>query len=181
MFKEVFESFLNNDLQLAKSLLEKDEEIDRLYFLLVRLLRSLILNPRLSEKLNISLIDCLDYRLIASLIENIADRSVELANYIVEANSYKLQPKIVEQAKKVKENIQATYEEIIKAIFSKDPKILSEAMDKRREAEENIKRLEEDLGKEKNLDSRLTYNFLSFIHRVMDHLKDMIDLVTTIR
>ncbi len=181
LFKDVFNSFISTDFKLAKTLPERDEEIDRLYFLLVRLLRSLILNPRLSEKLNISLIDCLDYRLIASLVENIADRAVEMANFIVQMNNYKLPPEIKEQAKKVGEELQATYEEVVKAIFSKDEKILMSAIQKREEAEKNLKKLEENMDKEKNLDSRLTYTFLSFVHRVLDHLKDMMDLVTTIR
>jgi phosphate uptake regulator len=181
MFKEAFEAFLENDSQLAKTLPEKDEEIDRLYFLLVRLLRSLILNPRLSEKLNISLIDCLDYRLIASLMENIADRAVELANVLTKVNSYKLSNEALEYGKKVKENIQITYEEIVKAIFSKDEKILADAIQKREETELNIKKFEEILNREKEFNSRLIYEFLSFIRRVMDHLKDMVDLVTTIR
>ncbi|RLG91981.1 MAG: hypothetical protein DRO36_02820 [Candidatus Hecatellales archaeon] len=181
MFKDVFKAFLEKDLKLAKTLPEKDEEIDRLYFLLVRLLRSLILNPRLSEKLNISLIDCLDYRLIASLMENIADRSVELASLLVKTNSYKLSNEIVEYGRKVGENIQEAYDEIVKAIFSRDEKILANAIQKREETELIIKKFEEVLNREKEFNSRLSYEFLSFIRRVMGHLKDMVDLVATIR
>jgi phosphate uptake regulator len=78
MVRDVSNSFINGDLQLAKSVVARDNESNRLYFLLVRILRTIIQNPRLSEKLGITPIECLDYRLAASLIEGIGDACVQV-------------------------------------------------------------------------------------------------------
>ena len=78
MHRDALASFIDGDLQLAQSVTARDNESNRLYFLLVRILRTIIQNPSLSEKLGITPIDCLDYRLAASIIESIGDACVQV-------------------------------------------------------------------------------------------------------
>ena len=86
MNRDVVNSFVNGDLQRAKSVIARDDESNRLYFLLVRILRTILQDPRLSEKLGIPPIECLDYRLAASLVEAIGDASVKIAAKTLELN-----------------------------------------------------------------------------------------------
>ncbi len=79
MHRDAVNSFIDGDLQLAKSVVARDDENNRLYFLLVRILRTILQNPRLSEKLRLSTIECLDYRLAASLVETMGDACVQVA------------------------------------------------------------------------------------------------------
>jgi phosphate uptake regulator len=88
MNRDAIRSFIFGDKQLAKSVIARDDDSNRLYFLLVRILRTIIQNPSLSEKLGISSIDCLDYRLAASLIETIGDLSVKTALKTIELNKF---------------------------------------------------------------------------------------------
>lgn len=180
MFKEAFEAFVNSNIELAENIPKRDEEIDRLYFLLVRLLRSLIINPRLSEKMEISLIDCLDYRLIASLIENIADQALEIASKIVEIKHYKLPAEILEKTRLLEKAILSAYEEVIRAIFSKNEQTLIEAIRKREEASTILEEIEERFREQKKFNQYLIFTFLAMIHRVIDYIKDMADLVTAV-
>jgi phosphate uptake regulator len=177
MYKDAITSLLTHDIFLAKSINGRDDEVDRLYFLLVRLLRSLIMNPRLSEKLEISLIECLDYRLIASLIENIADQAVEIANCAINMPKVKMNSKILDLIKEAGSTIQDTYENAVRAIFSKDEKIQALALSKRDEAEARIKVLQRKL-KSENEFPPITYTLLSILQRILDCLTDIIDLVT---
>jgi phosphate uptake regulator len=89
MTRDVTNSFMTGDLQLAKTVIARDDESNRLYFLLVRILRTIIQTPRLSQKLGITPIDCLDYRLAASLIESMGDTCVQVAAKTLELNGYK--------------------------------------------------------------------------------------------
>ena len=89
MNRDVANSLVDGDLQLAKSVIARDDESNRLYFLLVRILRTIIQTPSLSEKLGITPIDCLDYRLAASLVEAIGDASVQVASKTLELNGLK--------------------------------------------------------------------------------------------
>jgi hypothetical protein len=79
MHRDSVTALIEGDEHLAKNVVARDIEVNRLYFLLVRILRTVIQNPGLSEKLGILPIDCLDYRLTASLVEAIGDKSVQLA------------------------------------------------------------------------------------------------------
>jgi phosphate uptake regulator len=58
---------------IRKSIISRDGEVDRQYFLLVRLIRSAILDQQLAAKLNLSNIDILDYRIAANYLENAGD------------------------------------------------------------------------------------------------------------
>ncbi len=72
-------AFMEGNVQLAKSVMARDDEANRLYFLLVRILRTIVQNPRLSETLGVTTIDCLDYRLVANLVEAIGDECVRIS------------------------------------------------------------------------------------------------------
>ncbi|MDD3791653.1 MAG: PhoU domain-containing protein [Candidatus Bathyarchaeota archaeon] len=80
MIRDASSSFITLDTDLAKNVIERDVENNKFYFLLVRILRTIIQNPRLSEKFGITPIECLDYRLAASIIEAIGDVCVQMAS-----------------------------------------------------------------------------------------------------
>jgi len=63
----------DKDLSLAENVVVRDEDVDRLYFLIVRQLRSAIVDPRLAEKIGVTPIECLDYRVAVKSIETMAD------------------------------------------------------------------------------------------------------------
>lgn len=62
-----------SEYNIRKSIISRDGEVDRQYFLLVRLIRSAMLNQQLATKLNLSNIDILDYRIAANHLENAGD------------------------------------------------------------------------------------------------------------
>jgi phosphate uptake regulator len=120
MNRDVANAFVDGDLQLAKNVIARDDESNRLYFLLVRILRTIIQNPRLSEKLGITPIECLDYRLAASLIEAIGDACVQIAAKAIELNGVKPS----EQLRKLLVGLQAicyeAHDQALKSFVNKD-------------------------------------------------------------
>ena len=67
-----------------ESVAQRDDEVDRLHFLLVRLIRSAVREPRAAGKFGLTSIDCLDYRVAANSLETAGDYAVELSNSISE-------------------------------------------------------------------------------------------------
>lgn len=90
MHRDAVNALIDGDLPLAKNVMARDNEGNRLYFLLVRILRTIVQNPSLSEKLGVTPIECLDYRLVASLVEGIGDKCVRIAQTAVEMKGMKL-------------------------------------------------------------------------------------------
>ncbi|MEM3377782.1 MAG: PhoU domain-containing protein [Candidatus Bathyarchaeia archaeon] len=143
MSRDAAASFINGDLQLAKSVIARDDESNRLYFLLVRISRTILQAPSLSEKLGISPIDCLDYRLAASLIESIGDACVQIATRTLELTGVKFS----EELQKLFADLQAlcytTQEQAVKAFINKDIALAEQV----RNVREKIHRVSADLEK----------------------------------
>ena len=79
MYKDALTALTENDEHLVKVAFDRDDEVDRLYFLLVRLVRSSMLDMKLANKFQLTPINCLDYRVAANLIESIGDAAVEIS------------------------------------------------------------------------------------------------------
>jgi phosphate uptake regulator len=174
--EEAFAALLNLDVKTAEKLRGKDDEVDRLYFLLVRLLRSLIINPRLSEKLKISLIECLDYRLAASLMENMADTAVEVAELTgrvkIKGGNVRL---LLGRLEDFSQALTLAYDEAVKALFSKDEKFMESSSKHMGEALEILRIIGEEASKY-NAPPTI-YILLTLLGRLVNHIKDIADLV----
>ncbi|MCH8908144.1 MAG: phosphate uptake regulator PhoU, partial [Candidatus Heimdallarchaeota archaeon] len=84
MFQNAILAYTEDDQDLAEDLIELDDEVDALYFQIVRGLKILLGDPLEAIKADSSfeLIDTLDYRMIASILENLGDSAERIAAVI---------------------------------------------------------------------------------------------------
>jgi phosphate uptake regulator len=83
MYRDMLEAIkLKENSSIRKVISGRDDEVDRQYFLLVRLIRSAMMDQKLAGKLDLSNIDILDYRISANLLESAGDYIVDLTNAI---------------------------------------------------------------------------------------------------
>ena len=177
MTRDVVSSFVDGDLQRAKSVVARDDESNRLYFLLVRILRTILQNPRLSEKLGVPPIECLDYRLAASLVEAIGDASVKIAAKTLELNGVKPS----EELRKLFVGLQVlcyeAHEQALKAFIDKD----IASAENVRNMNEKIKALFADIEKvTKGQPVEVMPQMLaaaSFLRQIYEYSVDLADLV----
>ena len=177
MNRDVARSFVDGDLQLAKSVIARDDESNRLYFLLVRILRTIIQTPSLSEKLGITPIDCVDYRLAASFIEAIGDACVQIAAKTIELNGVKPP----EELRKLLVGLQAicydAHEQALKSFVNKDIALAENVRNMRARIETlftDIERVAKDQPLEV-MPQILAAS--SFLRQVYEHSVDLADLV----
>ena len=76
-------SFMCDDLVGGNTVMieREDGEIDRLYFALIRLLRNAVSNSDVALSYQLSPTDCLDYRLVAHILERFGDDLVNISKY----------------------------------------------------------------------------------------------------
>jgi len=79
MLKDMTEALAKGDAKLLSLVGERDDEVDRLYFLLVRAIRDAIMRPEVAESYGLSPVDVLDYRVLASFLESEGDTIAELS------------------------------------------------------------------------------------------------------
>ncbi len=93
LFRDTMNSLVSDDKTVLQTIPSRDDEIDRQYFLLVRLIRSALVDKRLATIFNLGNIDILDYRIAANLMESAGDTIVELANSIPDLSGSKTESK----------------------------------------------------------------------------------------
>ena len=71
---------LRDDRRLLTLVGERDDEVDRLYFLLVRAIRTATIDPEIAERYRLAPIECLDYRVLASYLESLGDTITDFSN-----------------------------------------------------------------------------------------------------
>ncbi|HZY94156.1 MAG TPA: phosphate uptake regulator PhoU [Candidatus Bathyarchaeia archaeon] len=116
-------AFVNSNAELAKGVSERDEEVDRWYFLLVRLVRAAIADTYLLEKIKVSSVDCLDFRLLASYIETFADYAVTIAENTQEKIGIPKPEQIM--LDKIGSSVNSMYKDAVGAVLSRDLKLAS--------------------------------------------------------
>jgi phosphate uptake regulator len=96
MYRDLLDAIKLKDNSIRRVISGRDDEVDRQYFLLVRLIRSAMMDQRLAGKLNLSNIDILDYRIAANLLESAGDYIVDLAGTIQDLSRIKVEDEIAE-------------------------------------------------------------------------------------
>lgn len=89
MCNDVLKAMKNWDLDLARSVVALEEDVDQFMFYLIRLLRSAAIDPALANHLQIDMLDCLDYQTLVDLIERVADNVHNVAYSLVQIEEYK--------------------------------------------------------------------------------------------
>ena len=176
MCKDAVTALIEGDAQLARNVIARDNEVDRLYFLLVRVLRTVIQNPGLSEKLNIHPIDCLDYRLTASLIETVADQSSQIAEYAIKFGNLKFTDEILKEIHSLFKIIYESYESAVAAFLSHNI-FLAESVRNNKTAIEELNRKIESLANSLSLERvQDLIAVLSLLNHIYDNSVDISDL-----
>ncbi len=81
MHLDAMRALRSKDRDILKEIIERDDDVDRLYFLIVRLLASAIYKPYEALELGISdPIEALEYRLVARHLERVADHATIISS-----------------------------------------------------------------------------------------------------
>jgi phosphate uptake regulator len=177
MIRDVSNAFINCDSELAKSVVSRDNESNRLYFLLVRTLRTIIQNPRLSDKLGITPIECLDYRLAASLIEGIGDACVQFASNTLAINGIKLTEELRKLLLELRAACLEANEQALKSFLNKDISLAENVRNLREKIESTYSNIER-VAKESSVDLMpQTLTAVAFLRQIYERSVDMADLV----
>ncbi len=73
MLRDTSEALSKGEEKMLTLIAERDDEVDRLYFLLVRAIRTATMDPEVAEGYNLKPVECLDYRVLASFLESLGD------------------------------------------------------------------------------------------------------------
>ena len=176
MYHDTSNGLVLDDKSNLQTLSNRDVEVNRQYFLLVRLIRSTLVDKRLASAFNLENIDVLDYRVAANLLENAGDSIVELSNFIYNSTLSKIYTKKIFDVVK---DFNKLAEKSIDAFTKPDRLLAIEAISLHKEYEENLNSLKTILGSKKEI----PIDFLDLVYmfeRIAQSWADVADLVKPI-
>lgn len=176
MYDDVSNGLISDDKSNLQTLSKRDVEVNRQYFLLVRLLRSTLVDKRLANIFNLENIDVLDYRVAANLLENAGDTIVELADLIYNST---LPKELLKRIFVVVQNFNGLAEKSINAFRKSDRILAIEAIASHKEFQKKLSGLRITVGNKK----QIPIDFLDLVYmfeRIAKSWADVVDLVKPI-
>jgi len=144
MYQDTLNSLRNRDVSLAKVVYSLDNDVDHFSSFILRLIRSVILNPELTNPIGLELIDCPDYQTLLHRIEQVADRAANIAKYTIMLKGAikEIPDAILELILRAGEEVSDAYDRAVKAFFSKDAAEANRII----EFQEKIVRLDQEIA-----------------------------------
>lgn len=176
MYDDVSNGLILDDKSNLQTLSKRDVEVNRQYFLLVRLIRSTLVDKRLANVFNLENIDILDYRVAANLLENAGDTIVELANFIYNSS---LSNEHLKKIFDVVKNFNILAEKSIDAFTKPDRRLAIEAISLHKKYQENLSKLRTTIGNKKQIPIDLL-DLVYMFERIAKSWADVADLVKPI-
>jgi phosphate uptake regulator len=93
MLDDAVEAFLSRDAELARDVISRDIDVDKLYHLITRYHQSLLQDKIAEDQSAHSPLESNAYEYIASQVERVADHAVRIAAIVAEGNSFAIDKK----------------------------------------------------------------------------------------
>ncbi|MDH5811753.1 MAG: PhoU domain-containing protein [Candidatus Methanomethylicaceae archaeon] len=177
MHREAEEALMKGDVELAEAVSKRDEEVDRLYFLLVRQLRLAIRNQSIAEKLGVRPAECLDLRMAAKYVETIADYSEAVANSVRKLSGEETEGEIMEALLSLSRTAYKIHEEASQALFKGDIKLADQVLLKNQELTEKLLAVSELLLAKQPRLSAIIDSVSMYLYQIGAHGIDIAELV----
>jgi phosphate uptake regulator len=81
MLEDAVTAICENDDSLAEDVIERDDDVDRLWFMVSRIFRATLRTPKAAEELGVPREICFDYHSSARQLERIADHAAKMAQH----------------------------------------------------------------------------------------------------
>lgn len=178
MFEGAVKALINSDKELAKNIIELDDEVDRFGFYIVRQLKAAVQNSKILKDIGLSSArDCLGYRIIVKFVERIADHAARIAENVLSIDE-RLEESVLEGVSKISSFAKLMFEKSIESLFRGDYILAEEVVSKARSIAslevELMKTLLEKTGKTISPNIRI---ILENIRRVGEYSSDIAEVV----
>ncbi len=177
MILDLGKALKNKDIGLAKDIIVREKEIDRLYFLVVRQLKSAVEYQQIAEKLGIiSQRDCLGYRIVVKVLERIADHIEIIAKSYIQL--FEVQKEMqLDEFIDLTNNMVATFEKSIQALFTRNGEMAETVFNELKKVEKSQSDISKELFKIEDIQSAiLMKTMLDSLGRIASYSGDIAEV-----
>ncbi|VVB56357.1 PhoU domain protein [uncultured archaeon] len=177
MLLDLGKALKNMDIGLAKDIIAREKEIDRLYFLVVRQLKSAVEYQQIAEKLGIeSQRDCLGYRIVVKVLERIADHIENIAKSYIQLFEIQKEAQLDEFID-ITKDIVATFEKSVQALFTRNDEMAELVFHELKKIEKSHSDISKELFKIEDIQSAiLMKTMLDSLGRIASYSGDIAEV-----
>ena len=177
MLDDALIAIKEGNVELAKEVINSDDDVDRFGLYIIRQLRFSLENDNSLGLMNsVDKIDCLGYRMIAKSLERIADHASDMGQQVMSLNK-PLPKSILAQLDEFSEFSRGNLEKSMRALVNKDYKLADKVVTTCLEApKKELKILNSDFRMTKDQDACVV-SILEHIRRVSDYSADIGEVV----
>ena len=173
-------SLFAGDIDLAKEIVERDDEVDRFSHFIARQLNLAVHNRAMIQELGLqNAQDCLNYRLIVKSIERIADHAAQVAGSTILLEKRKIPDMLTEHVQKLSKQSNEVYEGALRSVHAKSNKVANETIQKLRQVLREEESATEQLVSSR-LDNKSVVSLrlaLESLRRIAEYSVDMCEIV----
>jgi phosphate uptake regulator len=172
MLRDTGEALSKGEEKMLTLIAERDDEVDRLYFLLVRAIRTATMDPEVAERYNLAPVECLDYRVLASFLESLGDTISEFT---------KMTPDLLvlakmEETREAFELLERMEEVSIRMFLDRNSGQSRKAHLEVESMQQRVNELSRRIAQPKSVSTRTVVDLLSMLERVAKIFVDISDL-----
>jgi phosphate uptake regulator len=127
MHAEAVKALKNRDTDLALDVVQRDDEVDRLFLLIAKQFRSVLRGARLPDTSDTSIDEYHDLRMAAGPLERIADHAHRIAK-MVDTMDYTIPDEIMDHVEKASDTSRKIVEDAIDALYNSDVTLANEVI-----------------------------------------------------
>jgi phosphate uptake regulator len=129
MFEQLVEGIRDSDAASSLEILDKDDDVDRLRFLLRRQLNLALENTALMNELGLTAPQCLNYAIVARNIESTADKLSVMAKYNAELAQAGARGELVARLARTCSNAYEVYQQAVKSFMMRDSNLANNTIE----------------------------------------------------
>jgi len=145
MYEDAIKALKTNNIDLAKDVSARDDEVDRLYLLLSKQFNSILQTSKLPEKNELSMVDAFNYRLVAGNLERIADHAKKIADISMSLNGKKIPDNILENIQQVSLQVINMVKDAVRSLTRSDIEMANKVLKENNIISNTLLRLDQSL------------------------------------
>jgi len=172
MINDSMRAYFEGNMESADEIVKRDEEVDRLFFLIVRELRSAIQYPRMSEMMKLTPVEALDFRLAVQYIERIADLAVDIARWVDEP----IDESLIKKIEPIVEEVCVMLSDAVNNLFKFNPKKVTSVIKAENRLISKTAKLRQHIVASPNGQPQTQVQVVDSLLRMGEAAKDIVDL-----
>jgi len=132
MLEDAITALSENDDDIARDVVERDDDVDRLWFMVSRIFRGTLRSPKAAQRIGISRETCFDYHSSARQLERVADHASKIAQVTLDLDD--VPAEVVEALEDLHEDAAEIIDSAMEALFQEDSAVATKLANEVRES-----------------------------------------------